>query len=161
MKFAGKIAFALGIVCFLMMYSGCKKHKDEPEPVTDVQLKLLTNAFAPTGQVWKATAVTLDGNPKTSDYPNFQLTLTGTKGQSTFNFAASGRPALSPWPASGNFTFDATNPSTTLSRNDTPPVTVTYSATATQLIMSFNFSGSGYPARIGNVKGNWVFTFGL
>ena len=159
MKFAGKIAFAAGIVCFLMMYSGCKKHKDEPEPVTDVQLKLLTNTFAPLGQVWKATSVTL-GTVPNSDYPNFQLTLTGTKGQSQFGFMTSGRPALSPWPANGNFTFDATNPTTTLTRNDIPSVIVKYTATATQLVMSFNFSGAGYPARIGNVKGDWVFTFG-
>ena len=144
MKIAGKIAFAVGIVCFLMMYSGCKKHKDEPEPVTDVQLKLLTNTFAPTGQVWSVTAVTLDGVDKKSDYTSFKLTLTGIKGQTQFSFATAGRPALSPWPASGNFTFDATNPATTLSRDDTPPVTVTYAATATQLTMSFTFSGAGY-----------------
>jgi hypothetical protein len=153
MKFAGKILFALGIVAFLMMYSGCKKHQTEPEPITDQQLDLLTKA------PWKVTAVTLDGVDKKSDYANFQLTMTGTKGQTTFNFTTSGRPSLSPWPASGNFTFDGTNPATTLSRNDTPPVSVTYAATATNLTMSFQFSGNGYTARIGNVKGVWNFTF--
>ncbi len=153
MKFAGKIVFALGIVGSLMMYSGCKKHHTEPEPIPDKQLGLLS-----TGP-WKVTAVTLDGVDKKADYANFTLTMSGTKGQTTFNFTTAGRPTLSPWPASGNFTFDDTNPSTTLSRNDTPPVAVTYSATATQLIMSFTFSGNGYTARVGNVKGVWNFTF--
>jgi hypothetical protein len=153
MKFASKIVLALGIVCFLMMYEGCKKHKDEPVPFTDQQLDLLNKA------VWKVTAVTLGGVDKMSDYANFQLTLSGTKGQATFNFTTSGRPALSPWPSSGQFTF-VTGSTTDLSRNDTPPVIVQYAVTATNLNMSFSFAGSGYTNRTANVTGDWIFTFG-
>jgi hypothetical protein len=154
MKLAGKIVFSLGIVCFLFMYAGCKKHNPAPVPVTDQQLDLLTKG------PWKVTAVTLDGTTQMTDYANFALSLTGTKGQTIFNFTTAGRPSLSPWPASGTFTFDATSPATLLSRNDNPPVAVTYAATSTQLTMSFSFAGAGYINRVGNVKGVWVFTFG-
>jgi len=153
MKFAGKIVISAGILCVLMMYSGCKKDNPPPVLVTDQQLDLLSKG------PWKATAVTLDGADKKADYAVFELTMTGTKGQTTFNFTCAGRPTLSPWPQSGNFIFDATTPTTTLTRNDTPPVTVTYAVTATNLTMSFQFSGNGYNARVGNVKGVWNFTF--
>jgi hypothetical protein len=136
------------------MYAGCKKHNPAPVPVTDQQLDLLTKS------TWKVTTVTLGSVPKTSDYPNFTLTITGTKGQTIFNFTTAGRPSLSPWPASGNFTFDADAPLTKLSRNDTPPVAIQYAATATNLTMSFSFAGNGYTNRVGNVTGDWVFTFG-
>ena len=154
MKFAGKIALALGIVCFLMTYSGCKKKKEEPVPIADQQLDLLTKA------PWKATGVTLDNVNKMSDYANFTLTMTGTKGNPQFSFSTAGRPSLSPWPANGNFTFDTASPASKLSRNDTPPVAVNYTATASTLTMSFNFTGAGYTARVGSVKGDWTFTFG-
>ena len=153
MKFAARIVFAVAVIFSLVMSSGCKKHKDEPVPVTDTQLDLLTKG------AWKATSVKLDGADKTADYSAFQLTMSGTKPNTTFNFTTSGRPTLSPWPESGNFTFDTASPTTTLSRNDTPPVSVQYAATATQLTMKFTFSGNGYTARVGNVKGVWDFTF--
>ncbi len=153
MKAAGQLLTLLGVVALLSLNSGCKPAHHDPEPVTDQQLDLLSKG------PWKATAVTLDGVDKMGDYPAFQLTMTGTKGSTTFNFTTSGRPSLSAWPASGNFTFDATAPSTTLTRNDTPPVIVTYAATETSLSMSFQFSGNGYTSRVGNVKGQWVFTF--
>ena len=154
MKFAGKIVLALGIVCFLMTYAGCKKKKDEPVPIADQQLDLLTSA------PWKATGVTLGGVDKMVDYANFTLTMTGTKGNPQFAFSTAGRPSLSPWPANGNFTFDSASPATKLSRNDTPAVAVDYTATASTLTMSFQFNGNGYTARVGSVKGDWVFTFG-
>jgi hypothetical protein len=153
MKFAGKIVFAVAIVGSLMMSPGCKKHKPDPVPVTDQQIDLLSKG------PWKVSTVTLDDVDKKADYTAFQLTMTGTKGTKTVNFNTSGRPSLSPWPANGNFTFDDTNPTTTMTRNDTPPVVVTYTATATNLSMNFQFSGNGYTARIGNVKGQWKFTF--
>jgi hypothetical protein len=156
MKFAGKILFLAGALCFLMTYSSCKKKHDEVPPITDQQLDLLTKGNS---VAWNLTAVTRDGIDQKSDYPAFVLTLTGSHGQTKFGYSTSGRPALSSWPPSGNFTFDATSPTTKLSRDDNPDISVTYSATATQLIMSYPYSGSGYTARVGNVNGNWVFTF--
>lgn len=153
MKFASKIMLLIGISCGLMLYSGCKKKEPAPEPVTDQQLDLLTKG------PWKISAVTRDNVNEISNYTGFTLTLTGTKGQTTFGFSTGGRPVLSAWPSTGNFTFDATNPTTVLSRNDTPPVSVTYSVNSTQLTMSFQYSGGGYPARVGVVSGLWNFTF--
>jgi hypothetical protein len=122
-------------------------------PVTDEQLDLLTKA------PWKVAAVTLDGVDKMADYTNFRLTLTGTKGQTTFNFATFGRPSLGPWSLSGQFTFDGTSPTSKLSRNDTPAVSVTYVVSAANLTMSFQFNGLGYVGRIASVNGTWNFTF--
>jgi hypothetical protein len=149
--------FLLNLLCIgvisgvLVLQSGCKKHHSEPEPVTDQQLDLLTK------QPWKIASATRDDNAE--DYTGFVLTLSGTKGQTTFGFSTAGRPSTSAWPSSGTFTFDATNPTTTLSRNDTTPITVTYSVSASSLIMDFQYSGSGFQSRTGVVNGQWHFEF--
>ncbi len=155
MKLTGKIIFIAGVVCFMMTYSGCKKHHDEPIPITDQQLDLLSKT------AWKVTAVTLDGTDKMSDYSSFTITFSGTKGQATFNYTTAGRTPspLYPWAKTGTLTFDGTGPATKLTRDDAVPIT--YAVTATQLTASFLFSGNGYAARVGNVQGAWIFTFGL
>jgi hypothetical protein len=92
----------------------------------------------------------------------FTLTLSGTVGalaSAPFNYTTT-NPAvkLSPWAASGTFTFDAISPSTIVKRDDA--TVVTYTASDTQLTMSFNFSGAGFPrGRAEVVKGQWEFTF--
>jgi hypothetical protein len=123
-------------------------------PIPDQQLDLLS-------KTWKVTAVTLDGTDKMPDYPSFQITFSGTKGQTTFNYSTTGRTPspLYPWAKTGTLTFDGTTPATKLTRDDN--AIVTYGVTATQLTASFQFSGNGYAARVGNVQGLWSFTFGL
>jgi hypothetical protein len=149
MKSAVKLFVILCASCVMLSYSGCKKKPPEPEPITDQQLDILTKG------TWKATAVTLGGVAQTG-YTGFQITFTGTKGQTTFQYASTGRPALSAWESSGTLTFDAVTPATTLGRDD--GVTVTYGASSTQLTMSFQYNGNGY-SRVGEVSGQWAFTF--
>jgi len=150
MKVAGKILVGLMVIGVLMTYTGCKKKKGDPEPITDQQIEKLSKP-------WKVTTVTLDGVDKKSDYANFTITLSGTKGTTSIGYTTTGRPALSPWASSGSFTFDATTPETKLTRDDSVPVT--YSVSETSLQASFQYSGAGF-ARVSAVKGQWVFTFG-
>jgi hypothetical protein len=151
MKVAGKILVGLMVLGVLMTYTGCKKKKGDPEPITDQQIEKLSKP-------WKVTKATLDGTDvKTKDYPNFTITLTGTKGTTSIGYTTTGRPALSPWASSGSFTFDATTPETKLTRDDTVPVT--YSVSETALQISFQYNGKGF-SRVGQVGGQWVFEFG-
>ncbi len=141
------VVIALGS---LLTYSGCKKNSGPGQTPQDAQLVRLS-------KTWKFSKVTLDGVDQTG-YTNFQLTISGTAGQTTFGYTCSGRPALSPWPASGTFTYgDGTAFSTSLKRDDALPITYSVDDKATQLQLTFNYSGNGF-SRVDNVKGNWVFT---
>jgi hypothetical protein len=133
--------------------SGCKPKGSDPEPVSDVQLAKLT-------KTWKLKDATLDGVSKASDYSSFQLTLSGTKGATTFSYSTSGRPARSPWPASGSWSFGA-DPSTQIIRDPMAPdqLNVTYTVSQTTLQLSFPFTGTAYSGRSAIVTGQWVFTF--
>ena len=64
---------------------------------SDAQIVKLSNT-------WKVITAMFNGTPQTG-YGNFRLTMSGTSGQTIFGYSTSGRPALSPWPASGTFTF--------------------------------------------------------
>ena len=149
MKLAGKVLLSLVVFGVLLSYTGCKKKKGDPEPITDQQIEKLSKP-------WKIDVVTLDGVVKTSDYTNFTITLSGTKGTTSIGYTTTNRPSLSPWASSGSFTFDATTPETKLIRDDTVPVT--YSVSDTQLQTSFQYNGAGF-SRVSAVKGQWVFTF--
>jgi hypothetical protein len=141
----------------------------DPAPAANPQDEQLTKL----SQTWKATAVTFNSTPVGGYTPsgtpagNFQITMSGTPGQSTFNYTVTGRPAgvVTPWPASGTFTF-GTDFATVIIRNDGSGVTipVTYSVSATQLQMTFTYdcpTCTGYTGKTTNVNGNWSFTFGL
>ena len=153
-----KFLVAVFAVGTLFTFANCGGSNPPAEPIADKQLRLLT-------QTWKLTGVTLDGVDQKVNYPNFTLTISGTRGATSFNYKADGRPtSLSPWKASGTWKF-GTDPATQITRD--PDVTadtldMTYNVTdpAATLSIQFNFQGPGY-TRTGQVKGNWVFTFGL
>jgi len=127
----------------------------DPAPATDPQDEQLTKL----SHTWTTTNVTFNSSPVTG-YENFEITLTGTAGQDTFNFSVTGRPAgtnNTPWPASGTFTF-GTDFATILNRDD--GTVVTYSVSSTQLQMTFTYNGTGFSgSRTNVVNGNWSFTF--
>ncbi len=150
-----KLILSVALLGTLLTYSGCSKDSAPAPSIKDTQLKSLS-------QVWKCTSATLQGAAQTG-YTGFQLTISGTAGNSTFGYTTTGRPPgtkSSPWPASGTFTF-GTDPATQLLRNDSPDLPVTYSVSPTTLQITFTYSGAGYDARVGNVVGTWVYTFGL
>lgn len=143
------------VSAILLTYAGCKGKKTDPEPATDIQFDKLK-------KTWKINTVSLDGVDKTADYTSFQLVFSGTKGTYPFDYATSGRPSLSPWPASGKVDF-GTSPETQLIRDKgtVDELGLTYSVTETTLTIEFTFNGSGYAARTGVVKGAWIYTFKL
>ncbi|CAN5355618.1 hypothetical protein BH09BAC3_BH09BAC3_09390 [soil metagenome] len=163
--------FLLGfaLIGLLITLSGCPGNKDPELTVPQQQNKKLAKA-------WVCTAATLDGSaaslpaPSTYTYVgNFKLTMvgaTGTDATAGPTYTTAGRPTgskVTPWNSTGSFTF-GTDAATTLIRED--GIIVSYSVSDTQLQMSFNTGGktppfAGYDGRVGNVQGNWVFTFGL
>src|SRR5882757_3759010 len=136
------------IILVLPALFGCPSPNEPTPSGTDQQLTKLS-------KTWIATSAKLDNVDQTG-YTSFTLKLSGTAGQTTFDYATTGRPALSPWAAAGKFTFE-TDFATAVKRDDGLPVT--YSVTDTQLQLTFNYSGAGIAGRVSNVKGNWVFTF--
>ncbi len=144
-----KLLLAVALIGTLATFSGCKSPSGPGQTPQDKQLGKLS-------KTWKFSKVTLDGTDQTG-YNSFQLTVSSTAGQTTFGFSTTGRPALSPWPSSGNFTF-GTDFATQVTRDDPGgALPITYSVTDTQLQMTFNYSGAGF-TRVDNVKGNWIFT---
>ncbi|MFZ5970996.1 MAG: hypothetical protein ACOYXA_05350 [Bacteroidota bacterium] len=152
MKSIFKSVLLMGALATLLLFPGCGPG-NPPEPtVEEVQLGKLTTT-------WTISNVTLDNVSKISDYPQFQLTVTGTVGAPSFGYSTVGRPNVSPWPASGSWKF-GTDPATQIVRDSgADELPMTYSVTDTQLQLTFSYSGNGFTARTSNVKGTWVFTF--
>ena len=144
-------AVSLGVI---LIFSGCGGKGTPAESTQDKQLGLLSHT-------WKVSTVTLETTDKTTDWTGFQLTISGTKGASSFNYSCASRSTkLGPWLASGTWAFD-TDPVTQIIRTE-DNLHMTYTVTATTLQISFNFptTATGYTGpRVSNVSGNWVFNF--
>ncbi len=142
---------SLGVI---IIFSGCGGKSSAAESTQDKQLGLLSHT-------WKIATVTKDGVDQSTAWTGFQLTLTGTKGQTSFAYTCAGRPALSPWPASGAWAFDTADPVTKIIRDQGVTgleLPLTYTVTATTLQVTFSYTGSGY-TRVSSVSGSWVFNF--
>ena len=136
-------------------YYGSQKSFETDPPlatIEDIQLGKLS-------KTWTATSVKLDNVDQTG-YDNFALTLSGTAGGPVFPYSTTGRPVLGTWLSSGLWKFGA-SPETQIVRDPGTgdELNMTYSVTDTQLQITFTFTGDGYPGRVSNVKGQWVFTF--
>lgn len=155
MKLTVKTLLLAACVCSLLIYSGCKS-KTQAESTQDKQIDLLNKS-------WVVSTVTREGIDQSAHYTGadstFVLTFTGTHGSTTIPYTTSKRPKLSPWDASGTFTLDATSPQTLMTRNDSgDPISFSYSVTATQLQLSFDYEGDGFAGgRVKQIKGNWIF----
>ena len=148
---AFRISTPLVFLGLILIFSGCGSKSTPAESTQDKQLGLLS-------QTWKVGTVTLDTKDQnaTGAWTNFQLTISGTKGGTTFNYSCAGRPTLGPWPASGTWTF-GTDPVTQIIRTE-DNLNMTYTVTPTTLQVNFNYAGNGY-SRVSNVSGNWIFNF--
>jgi len=139
---------SLGVI---LIFSGCGGKGTPAESTQDKQLGLLTHT-------WKVATVKQETTDVTTAWANFQLTISGTKGATTFNYSSANRPStFGPWASSGTLTF-GTDPVTQMIREDN--LNITYTVTATTLQLNFNYTGSGYQGpRFSNVTGNWQFNF--
>lgn len=159
MKYLQKTSI-LGLV-LLVLLTNCGGDDGDERSINDIQLEKLV-------ATWNISNVTLDNVNRTTDYPNFKLTISGTPGATSFGYNTTGRGVNNPWPSSGNWRFGS-NVETQIERiddsgnpndpNDDDIVDITYAVTDTQLTLNFTFTGTGFPARTSNVNGDWVFTF--
>lgn len=156
MKILRVISF-LAVAVVLSTYMGCKPKDPDPEPIADVQFDKLK-------KTWKISTVSRDGVDRTADYTGFQLVLSGTKGTPPFSYTTTGRPSLSPWPASGTWEFGSAVETQIIRYNtiDDNELPITYTVTESTLTLTFNFPDNleGY-SRTEEIQGPWIFTFTL
>lgn len=146
------VLVAIGMVVSL---TGCDDDSGGGTSEEQAQLDKLLGA-------WNISSATLDGTPRTTDFPGLVLTVSGTftpGGTYAYSFTGT-RPNPSPWPPSGTWQFDA-NPNSQIVRlDDGQKINYTLGSGNTQLTMEFNYQGSGYAgSRIEEVGGNWQFVF--
>ena len=160
-----KLILLLLSVGVLFSLTNCGGDSKPAESIADQQLTKLS-------KTWKLTSVTLDASPvpnppaTTPSYAAFQLVITGTKGATSFGYTTSGRPSLSPWKASGTWSFVKDQETTLITRdpdNTSDKLDMTYVVSESALEISFNFQNpnGGYQGRTDQTKGNWIFKFGL
>jgi hypothetical protein len=157
MKILRAISFLLVIVG-LSTYMGCDGGGSPAPPVEDVQFDKLA-------KTWNVTTVSFDGaqlDLTASGYTNFKLVLGGTKGTPPFSYTTTGRPSVSPWPASGTWEFGSDVQSQIIRYNtiDDDELAISYTVTESTLTLTFSFlEDEGYNARPNQVRGPWIFTF--
>ncbi|MBL7856848.1 MAG: hypothetical protein JNM57_04100 [Cyclobacteriaceae bacterium] len=155
MKVVARIFSLLMLLATMVFYTNCDGD-DPKKSETDTQLEKLNGTW----RIINASNVTQDGAAPPFSYVGFTLTINGTAGSTTFAYTATERPEVSPWPANGTFTFGSPV-AEKLTRNDSgDPIQITYSVTATGLIMTFPYSGTGFAGgRTSSVSGPWRFEF--
>lgn len=155
MKPTLKLFLPCAAIVVLLSYSGCGPDPNPTPDVAETQLNLLSGQWKLTAA---ATDVKLDGVSKKPDYANFTLTISGTYPNEPYSYSTSGRPAISPWPSAGSWSFGA-DPATTIVRDKgtAKQLDMSYTVTETALEITFQYSGTG--ERTSNVSGTWVFTF--
>ena len=143
-----KILLLVALGMMVMSLIECKKD-DAPEPsVQEVQLAKLSGT-------WNCVDATKDGVARDT-FGTFKFMITGTPGANSVGFTCSGRPALSPWPANGTLTF-GTDPTMDLMRSDN--LDMSYVVTDNALEITFLYVGDGFPGRVRDIPGGWIFKF--
>lgn len=170
MKIAFRILSLLLLAVVATFYAGCRRDDDDQDTEEKKQLTKLVGDWtlqsAEDGQGDRTTDF-IDLDENNNPVP-LVLHLEGnyTGEGKTYNYSFSGvRPEPSPWPASGTWKFG--NPKSTQIIRDpggVNEITMTYTVTETDLIISFNVpdGSEGWPggsSRIKNVIGDWQFTF--
>jgi hypothetical protein len=156
MKFL-RLTFLVALIGCLTFFTSCDEGGGKKLSIEETQFLALS-------KTWTVTEVRFgSGNTdRTAEYTATGMTLTISGDfvdpTSAYQYTITGRPSLSPWPASGTWTFDPNDPETLIIRaEDNLPIT--YSVTETELQLTFNYTGAGYPARVSAVEGSWTFLF--
>jgi hypothetical protein len=152
----------LTIATLALLFSNCGGDSKEKAP-EEIELGKLS-------KTWSISSATLDNAPRTADFANFKLTISGAFNANSpdgpYDYDVTGsRPTPSPWPdaANGNggtwtFAGTPTTDSGLIARDD--GTAMTYSISGGSLTLTFNFNGTGYQgARSAQVNGDWVFVF--
>ncbi len=142
----------LTLIMISVTLINCGGEDKDPEPVTAVQLEKLS-------YTWTLESITREGEDKLTEYADFTLSLSGSDQAEIYSYTTSGRPSLSPWPATGAWKFGS-DPKHDLIRDPgTNELAMNYQLTDESLIITFTFGGAGYEARTKSVTGDWELTF--
>lgn len=152
-----RLTFLFALIAGFVGLSSCKPDEKSDPSVEEAQLKLLTGN-SETGKKWNVSKVRFGpglATDRTAEYSGMAITFKGkySGANTSLNYEVTGRPNLSPWPASGTWSFDENAPENLFMRDDN--VSFTYSLTANQLSLDFTYAGAGFPGRISAVEGTW------
>ncbi|MGC4023432.1 MAG: hypothetical protein QM734_16515 [Cyclobacteriaceae bacterium] len=116
---AFRLLFTVLSLGTLFIYSGCGGGGGGSESVQDKQLGLLSKKWTVVSQTSGSVLLGPTGSQadSTVHWKNFTLTITGTKGASSFSYSTSGQPKLSVWPAGGTWSFDSSSPGNAIVRD--------------------------------------------
>jgi len=147
------IILLMGSILFM---SACNKDEVITKTEAELRLEALAGSGSLTWGLASGTAVTLDGDDRTSDWTGFELTFTTSKSYST---SASSEESV--WPVTGTWDFE--DPSTTaglnvLVRSDQQKVRID-NISESNLTLSFDklLAKVNKNAKIASIEGNWVF----
>lgn len=152
-----RVLSLLLVSAVLLTYMGCDGGGSTPEPIEDVQ-------FTKLAKTWKISTVSRNSVDQTANYTGFQLVLGGIKGTPPFSYTTTGRPSLSPWPASGTWEFGSAVETQILRYNtiDDDVRDITYTVTESTLTLTFTYpDGQDGYSRTKEIQGPWIFTFTL
>jgi len=155
MKIIPRLLSILVAVAIAVSFTACGDDDEPGASEEETQLGKLVGT-------WTLSSATLDGTPRTTDFPGLTLTVSGTFSQGgTYAYSFTGtRPNPSPWPESGNWKFDANPNSQILRLNDGQKMGYSLGNGNAQLTIEFTYQGGGFPGgRIEEVAGNWQFVF--
>lgn len=150
MKLLTRILSLAILVSGTLYFTACDDGEGEKKSEKEEQIDKLVGA-------WNVSAATYDGEDQMDDYGVMQIAIARASADA-LTFTVTGRPEkLTPWPASGTFTFGSPVTSK-LIRDD--GVEITYAVSGNNLTFTMeNYSGTGYEGRTSTVAGDWVFTF--
>lgn len=167
MKLLTRTLSLLTIASLALFFANCGGDDGDKTPKEKDQLKKLSKTWV----LETPDGADLDGDDRTSDFANFELTISGTydsdNPEGPYNYSVTGsRPDPSPWPGAsdgngGTWEFVAfqSGDEGDLVRDDN--VTMHYKINSNgQLILNVTCFTCNYEgAKTSEVNGTWTFTF--
>jgi len=147
--------FAVLIIVAGSFFAGCKK--DDPVVPTEeeIQTELLAGASSKDWKLASGTAVSLDGDDRSTDWSAFELTVTTSKGYST---ASSFDDNV--WPAAGVWDYQGTSGSglAVMVRSDGISMNID-NISESNLTLSFDYllAKPQKNGKVVSIEGNWIF----
>ena len=144
--------FAVLLIVAGGFFAGCKK--DDPVVPTDEEVR--TELLAGTSSKgWALTSATLDGDDRLTDWENFELTITTSKGYSTTTSFDD-----NVWPSAGTWDYQGTTGSglDVMVRSDGISMNIV-NVSESNLTLSFDYllSKPQKSGRVESIEGNWIF----
>jgi hypothetical protein len=159
MKLLARLLSLIVVLSITTLLMNCGSSSGEGKSEEETQLDKLKG-------IWNLASASLDGTPRT-DFEDVTMTITGTYAKAgTYSYSFTGNfPEPSPWPIKtpGTFKFDQNNISTKLIRGG-DNIVMDYTVSGSSMSLSFtcatcNYPGGAASGRVGEVNGEWVFSF--